>query len=58
MQAGKGAGTRTAAALWGPFNPEELLAEEPDFVLEVLRDVLEISPAQAVAGGRLPPVTP
>ena len=58
MQAGKGAGTRTAAALWGPFNPEELLAEEPDFVLEVLRDVLEISPAEAVAGGRLPPVTP
>lgn len=44
IQAGKGAGTRTAAALWGPFNPEELLTEGPDFVLDALRDVLEINP--------------
>ena len=44
IQAGKGAGTRTAAALWGPFNPEELLPEAPDFVLDALRDVLEINP--------------
>ena len=44
IQAGKGAGTRTAAALWGPFNPEELIAEGPDFVLDALRDVLEINP--------------
>ena len=46
IQAGKGAGTRTAAALWGPFNPEELLAEAPDFVLDALRDVLEINPEE------------
>jgi|TARA_B100000745_G_scaffold93906_1_gene59249 pyrophosphatase PpaX len=46
IQAGKGAGTRTAAALWGPFNPEELLAEGPDFVLDTLRDVLEINPEE------------
>ena len=43
IQAGKGAGTRTAAALWGPFNLEELLAEKPDFVLDTLGDVLEIN---------------
>ena len=46
IQAGKGAGTRTAAALWGPFNPEELLTEGPDFVLDALRDVLEINPEE------------
>jgi len=46
IQAGKGAGTRTAAALWGPFNPEELIAEGPDFVLDALRDVLEINPEE------------
>ena len=46
IQAGKGAGTQTAAALWGPFNPEELIAECPDFVLDALRDVLEINPEE------------
>ncbi len=32
--AGRDAGTRTAAAMWGPFPREQLLACEPDFVFE------------------------
>ncbi len=54
LQAGKGAGTRTAAALWGPFNLEELLAEEPDFVLDALEDVLKINAEEVVGGTPLP----
>jgi pyrophosphatase PpaX len=47
MAAGREAGTRTAAALWGPFPRAALLAERPDFLLERQRDVLELVP-----GGR------
>ena len=54
LRAGKGAGTRTAAALWGPFNLEELLAEEPDFVLDALEDVLEINAEEVANGTALP----
>ena len=54
LQAGKGAGTRTAAALWGPFNLEELLAEEPDFVLDAIEDVLEINAEEVGNGTALP----
>ena len=50
----KGAGTRTAAALWGPFNLEELLAEEPDFVLDAIEDVLEINAEEVGNGTALP----
>jgi len=40
LQAGRAAGTRTAAALWGPFAHEALLEESPDFMLDRLEDVL------------------
>ena len=49
-----GAGTRTAAALWGPFNLEELLVEEPDFVLDAIEDVLEINAEEVGNGTALP----
>jgi pyrophosphatase PpaX len=47
MVAGREAGTRTAAALWGPFPREALLAERPDFLIERQEDVLDL-----VAGRR------
>jgi pyrophosphatase PpaX len=34
MQAGRGAGVRTAAALWGPFQRAHLEPAEPDYWLE------------------------
>jgi pyrophosphatase PpaX len=42
MAAGRGAGTRTAAALWGPFPREALLAERPDMLLDRQEDVLDL----------------
>lgn len=42
MAAGRAAGTFTAAALWGPFPHEALLAEQPDFMLRTQADVLEL----------------
>ncbi len=42
MRAGRGAGTRTAAALWGPFARSVLEAERPDYWLELLPDVLRL----------------
>lgn len=42
IKAGKAAGVLTAAALWGPFPPKRLLAEEPDIVLSKITDLLEI----------------
>jgi len=39
---GREAGTRTAAALWGPFPREALLAEGPDALLERQEDVLAL----------------
>jgi len=47
MVAAREAGTRTAAALWGPFPREALLAEHPDHLLERQEDVLDL-----VAGRR------
>lgn len=44
LQAGRAAGTRTAAVSWGPFAREALHAERPDYFLESLMDVLGISP--------------
>jgi pyrophosphatase PpaX len=42
MAAGRAAGTRTAAALWGPFQREVLLAERPDALLHRQEDVLAL----------------
>lgn len=42
MAAGRAAGARTAAALWGPFPRASLLAERPDFLLREPADVLEL----------------
>ena len=44
MVSGRAAGTRTAAALWGPFPRAALLAERPDFALERQQDVLDLVP--------------
>lgn len=45
LRAGRAAGTRTAAAPWGAFERAALEAERPDYFLEGLADVLEVSPA-------------
>lgn len=42
LRAGRGAGTRTAAALWGPFARTVLEVESPDYWLELLPDVLDL----------------
>jgi pyrophosphatase PpaX len=42
VQAGRAAGTRTAGALWGPFPPEALAAEGPDYLLESVEDLLDL----------------
>lgn len=40
VAAGRGAGTRTAAALWGPFPRAALETARPDALLQVQQDVL------------------
>jgi pyrophosphatase PpaX len=45
LQAGRAAGVRTAAALWGPFPHETLRRERPDFLVNAFADLLELSPA-------------
>ena len=42
IASGKAAGTRTAAALWGPFPRQALERERPDAWLECQEDVLEL----------------
>jgi pyrophosphatase PpaX len=42
IKAGRRAGTRTAAALWGPFERVILEAERPDFWVDRLEDVLTL----------------
>lgn len=42
MVAGKAAGTRVAAALWGPFSRERLDLEAPDAWLQAQPDVLRL----------------
>jgi pyrophosphatase PpaX len=44
VRAGQAAGVRTAAALWGPFPPESLLALGPDFALAAASDLLAVLP--------------
>ena len=42
MASGRAAGTRIAAALWGPFPQETLLAQQPDALLRRQEDVLAL----------------
>jgi pyrophosphatase PpaX len=44
MQAGRAAGVRVAAALWGPFAREPLLEFGPDFLLKSLDGLLDLCP--------------
>lgn len=41
LRAGRAAGTRTAAALWGPYDRERLAPGEPDLWLERPEELLE-----------------
>lgn len=50
LRAGRAAGTRTAAATWGPFPMAALEAEVPDFYLEGLDGVLATSPVDPGVG--------
>jgi pyrophosphatase PpaX len=43
IASGRGAGTLTAAALWGPFSREQLTASEPDYYLDRPSDILTLS---------------
>ncbi len=42
MQSGRAAGTRTAAALWGPFGRGHLVGAAPDYWLETPPDLLRL----------------
>jgi len=42
MRAGRHAGVRTAAVLWGPFTREDLAATEPDYWLERPEDLVAL----------------
>lgn len=44
IRAGRGAGTRTAAALWGPFPHEALRAEGPDHFVSRPEELLALRP--------------
>ncbi len=44
LRAGRAAGVRTAAALWGPYDRERLAPGEPDLWLEGPGDLLEAVP--------------
>jgi pyrophosphatase PpaX len=45
LRSGRAAGTLTAAVSWGPFAPEALRAERPDYYLTRLSDLLGLAPA-------------
>lgn len=51
IAAGRKAGVRTAACLWGPFTRERLALEQPDFWLRSFADLLDL---QAGATGPTP----
>jgi pyrophosphatase PpaX len=53
LQAGRAAGTRTAAVGWGPIDRGILEAELPDFFLERMEDVLRVAPGGAPNRSRL-----
>jgi pyrophosphatase PpaX len=42
LEAGRAAGVRTAAALWGPFTKEQLSSGQPDYWLEDPLDLLPL----------------
>lgn len=42
MAAGRAAGVRTAAALWGPFTREQIGPSEPDWWLDSIADLLPL----------------
>jgi len=42
MAAGRAAGVRTAAALWGPFDRDSLVPHSPDYWLDAPEDILSI----------------
>lgn len=42
LRAGRAAGTRTAAALWGPFSPPELAVERPDRLMDRIAELLDL----------------
>ncbi len=44
IRAGRGAGTRTAAVLWGPFPHDALRAEKPDHFVTRPEELLELTP--------------
>ncbi len=44
IEAGRAAGVRTAAALWGPFAPDAVLASHPDHALHSPLELLELAP--------------
>ena len=43
LQAGRGAGCTTVAALWGMFDSAALMAESPDFAIESLGELVPIA---------------
>jgi pyrophosphatase PpaX len=42
IASGRAAGTRTAAALWGPFAHEDVIAAQPDHLLREQDDILRL----------------
>jgi pyrophosphatase PpaX len=44
IDAGRAAGVRTAAALWGPFTEEEVLRSAPDYLLRTIAELPELRP--------------
>ncbi len=44
LKAGRAAGTKTAAALWGPFAHDVLRAEEADYYVDEPSEVLSLEP--------------
>lgn len=49
LRSGRAAGTRTAAATWGPFARDVLALEEPDYWVDRLDEVLGIAPGAPAA---------
>ncbi len=45
MKAGRAAGARVAAAMWGPFAKEPLMEFDPDFLLPSISGLLELCPS-------------
>ena len=42
IASGRGAGVRTAAVLWGPFDSDELSRAQPDFILDSPKKILTL----------------